>query len=122
VSQLSGLEVDRGSGTTAKVYFNETTNKWYIDKGQGAGGEELTTGTGLGSIIVGETITRGSGTTITTFQLANTPMAGTAGIHLNGDRLYAGSGNDYTLTNSTITLLTASLIGGQDIVIADYRY
>jgi len=122
VSVQSGLEVDRGSGTKAKVYFDENLNKWYIDKGQGVGGEELTTGTGLGSIITGETISRSAGTTITTFQLANTPMSNTTQLHFGGQRLRGGAGNDYTLTNSTVTLLGASLIGGQDIVIADYRY
>lgn len=53
-----------------------------------------------------------------TFTLANTPTAGTVRLHINGYRLRAGSGNDYTLSGASITMLTAPLTG--EILVADY--
>jgi hypothetical protein len=49
-------------------------------------------------------------------------MSGTERLYMEGQRLRSGAGQDYTISNSTITLLGASLIGGVDIVLADYRY
>ena len=46
-----------------------------------------------------------------TFTLANTPVAGSEHIYLNGILQESGSGNDYTITGSTITYLTAPLTG-----------
>jgi hypothetical protein len=54
-----------------------------------------------------------------TYSLANAPSPATSlKLFLNGIRLTAGAGNDYTLSGSTITLATAPSAG--DVLIADY--
>jgi hypothetical protein len=47
----------------------------------------------------------------TTFTLANTPIAGTEQVFLNGLLQEPGAGNDYTISGTTITYLTAPLAG-----------
>jgi hypothetical protein len=54
-----------------------------------------------------------------TFTLANTPTVGSERIYLNGQRLFPGAGNDYTISGATITMLTIPLTG--DRLTADYR-
>jgi len=54
----------------------------------------------------------------TAFTLANTPTAGTLKLYLNGLRLKSGAGNDYTLSQATITMTTAPVSG--DVLLADY--
>ena len=46
-----------------------------------------------------------------TFTLANTPAVGSEHVFLNGVFQESGSGNDYTITGSTITYLSAPLTG-----------
>lgn len=45
------------------------------------------------------------------FTLANTPVAGSEHVHLNGMLQDVGAGNDYTITAAVITFLTAPLTG-----------
>jgi hypothetical protein len=47
----------------------------------------------------------------TAFTLANTPVAGSEHIYLNGVLQESGAGNDYTITGASITMLTAPLTG-----------
>lgn len=47
----------------------------------------------------------------TTYTLANTPVAGTEEVYLNGIQQESGAGNDYTISGATITYLTAPLTG-----------
>lgn len=54
----------------------------------------------------------------TAFTLANTPTSGTVRLYLEGWRLIPGSGNDYTISGSSITMLTAPLTGER--IRADY--
>jgi hypothetical protein len=54
----------------------------------------------------------------TAFTLANTPTAGSVRLHVNGYRLLVGAGNDYTISGSAITMLTAPLTG--EVLKADY--
>lgn len=54
-----------------------------------------------------------------TFTLANTPVAGTEEVYLNGLLQEPGAGNDYTIASAVITYLTAPLTG--DKVRASYR-
>jgi len=110
------MEVDRGSSPTAKIYFDESTDKWYIDKGTGVG-EELTTGTTL-QFVDNETKTFGA--TTVSFQLTQVPVSGTLKLYFNGQR-WRGAGNDFSLANSTVTLVSASATS-LDVILCDYRY
>lgn len=47
----------------------------------------------------------------TSFTLANTPVAGSEHLYLNGVLQEPGAGNDYTISGGTITMLTAPLSG-----------
>ena len=47
----------------------------------------------------------------TSFAMANTPTTGTEHLYLNGILQESGSGNDYTISGATITMLTAPLTG-----------
>ena len=52
--------------------------------------------------------------------LANTPIAGTERVYLNGSRMVNGSSADFTISGSTITF-NYNLQNG-DIVVTDYKY
>ncbi|AZA74794.1 phage tail protein [Chryseobacterium indoltheticum] len=54
------------------------------------------------------------------FSLANVPLAGKEMIYLNGQLLEPGTGNDYTISGATITMLTIPVVG--DIIRATYYY
>lgn len=47
----------------------------------------------------------------TSFSLANTPVAGSEHVYLNGVLQESGAGNDYTISSATITMLTAPASG-----------
>jgi hypothetical protein len=47
----------------------------------------------------------------TAFTLANTPIAGTEEVYLNGVQQEPGAGNDYTISGTAITYLSAPLTG-----------
>jgi hypothetical protein len=47
----------------------------------------------------------------TTYTLANTPVAGSEHVYLNGLLQESGSGNDYTISGATITMLSTPLSG-----------
>lgn len=47
----------------------------------------------------------------TSFSLANTPVAGSEHLYLNGVLQESGAGNDYTISSNTITMATAPLSG-----------
>lgn len=53
-----------------------------------------------------------------TFTLANTPVAGTEQVRLNGLGQISGAGNDYTISGAVITYLAAPKTG--DIIRVDY--
>lgn len=54
----------------------------------------------------------------TAFTLANTPVAGTVRLYIEGYRLVPGSGNDYTISGANITMFAAPLTGER--LFADY--
>jgi hypothetical protein len=56
---------------------------------------------------------------LVTFTLANTPIAGSVKLYIEGIRLTVGAGNDYTISGANITMLTAPLTGEK--LRADYR-
>lgn len=55
----------------------------------------------------------------TAFTLANTPVAGSEHVYLNGMLLDVGAGNDYTISGANITMLTAP--SGSDKLRVSYR-
>jgi hypothetical protein len=55
-----------------------------------------------------------------TFTLANIPTTGSVSLFLNGVLQQAGSGNDYTISGLTITMLNIPLTG--DKLLANYRH
>lgn len=55
----------------------------------------------------------------TTYTLANTPVAGSEHVYLNGILQESGAGNDYTIATATITYLTAPVTG--DKIRVTYR-
>lgn len=58
-----------------------------------------------------------------TFTLANTPIAGSEEVFVNGSLLDAGSGNDYTISGDTITFATAPIGGGSpDKIRVNYTF
>lgn len=54
-----------------------------------------------------------------TFTLANTPVAGSEEVFLNGLLLASGAGNDYTVSGAVITALTPPLTGER--ILVSYR-
>lgn len=54
----AGIEIERGTSTNAKLYWNETADKWYVDNGTGTG-VEIATG---GSLNLFNTISDGTNT------------------------------------------------------------
>lgn len=101
-----------------------TTNAdtwWYVTSNQGGtlGTTAITwvqvstTSSGLSSAnFVDKEIPSGSiNGSNTTFTLANTPVAGSEHVFLNGILQESGAGNDYTISGATITMLTAPLTG-----------
>lgn len=81
-------------GSTAITYTRDTTTGLttsnFVDK-------EIPTGAINGSN--------------TAYTLANTPTTGTEHLYLNGILQESGSGNDYTISGSTVTMATAPLAG-----------
>ena len=63
------------------------------------------------SFVTRETPTGTVNGSNTTFTLANTPIANTEQVFLNGLLLEPGAGNDYTISTNTITFLTAPVTG-----------
>ena len=55
----------------------------------------------------------------TTYSLANTPVSGSEHVYLNGILQESGSGNDYTISGATITMLTAPV--ASDKIRVSYR-
>jgi len=71
-----------------------------------------------GDVMYNETpaVTAGSADVI----LANTPRVDTQRVYLNGVRQVPGSGNDYTISGSTITF--EDNLASDDVVLVDYIY
>ncbi|MFZ5985498.1 MAG: hypothetical protein ACOYWZ_00005, partial [Bacillota bacterium] len=61
--------------------------------------------------IIRETPSGAINGTNVTFTLANTPVTGTETVYLNGLLQEPGAGNDYTISGTTITYLSAPLTG-----------
>lgn len=84
-------------GTTAITFSQQTSG----------GGGGLTTANFVNKEVPSGTI-NGSNAT---FTLANTPNSGSEHLYLNGLLQESGSGNDYTITGATITMLNVPVTG-----------
>lgn len=74
----------------------------------------------VGLIVVKEVPTGAINGSNTTFTLANTPIAGSEMVELNGLGQQSGAGNDYTISGATITYLSAPQTG--DKLLVSYRH
>jgi len=68
-------------------------------------------GLGISNFVARETPSGTVNGSNTAFTLANTPTSGTEQVYLNGIQQEPGSGNDYTISGTAITYLTAPLTG-----------
>ena len=55
------------------------------------------------------------------FTLASTPVAGSVHLYKNGMRMTPGTGNDFTISGSTITFESGAIPLTNDTLLADYR-
>jgi hypothetical protein len=53
-----------------------------------------------------------------TFTIVTTPVTATEAVYLNGQRMFPGAGNDYTISGTAITMLTIPVTG--DRLVLDY--
>jgi len=65
----------------------------------------------MASVITRETPTGLVNSSNTAYTLANTPVAGSEEVYLNGIMQEPGGGNDYTISGTAITYLTAPVTG-----------
>lgn len=109
----SGLRVKQGTG--GQVYIansggvlTPTTLSGDVASVSDSGVVSLASGVVKATnYVVREAPTGAVNGTNTTYTLANAPVAGTEQVYLNGILQEPGSGNDYTISGSTITYLTA---------------
>lgn len=122
----SGLKIT--AGTPGQVMIGTTTTGEALfttlsgDVSSINGGGTVTLGSTIqrtANIITRETPTGTIDGANTTFTLANTPIATSEEVFLNGVLQEPGAGNDYTISGGTITYLTAPISG--DRVRVNYR-
>lgn len=113
----SGLRVKQG--TSGQVYIanasgvlTPTTLSGDIDAVTGTGAVTLASNIVRASNYITREAPSGAvNGSNTTFTLANTPVSGSEQVFLNGILQEPGSGNDYTISGTTITYLTAPATG-----------
>lgn len=110
------LRIQNGGTTISENITNLNFTGSGVSAAYSGNGVATLTVSGASGTIVDSEEVSGSGTTWT---LANTPIAGTVKLYLNGMRAKLGASNDYTISGATITT-TNSWSAGQ--VVADYRY
>lgn len=79
-------------------------------------------GTAIPTRVANEAPTGAVNGTNPTFTLANTPIAGTEEIHIDGIQMFPGAGNDYTIAGAVITMLTTSIPATGQRISANYNY
>jgi hypothetical protein len=120
---------------SALIVIEEGSNAgelWQIGNNRGSGvvgtddltAAEHTVGGGSNTRVFGETPTVTDGSATVT--LANTPIAATVRVYLNGLRQNEGGSNDYTVSGAVITfnftLKNNPAQGREDVVVVDYEY
>jgi phage-related tail fiber protein len=144
-----GFYVNTSTNTNVARTITGTTGRIGVTNGNGVAGNPvidlLTSGVGAGTynsvtVDVYGRVTAASNVAVMTssnyivrevpsglingtnsvFALANIPLAGKEMIFLNGQLLEPGSGNDYTISGTTLTMLSTPAVG--DIIRATYYY
>jgi hypothetical protein len=121
VATANGFAGSVSNPTTTPAITVSTTITGVL-KGNGTAVSVATAGTDFmapSDFITRETPTGTINGSNTTFTLANTPISGTEMVFLNGVLQDAGAGNDYTISGTTITMLSAPLSG--DKIRASYQ-
>jgi hypothetical protein len=113
VVSANGFSGTVATATTTPAITMQTTVTGLL-KGSGNALVAAVAGTDFmapGNFVVRETPTGSINSSNVTFTLANTPVAGTEQVFLNGILQEPGAGNDYTIAGATITYLTAPATG-----------
>ena len=124
LSNGSALPAATGlTGTLAAGYFPAFTGG---DITSSAGSLALavdhTAGSGFlkyTDFVTGEVLGGTPNGTLTAFTLAHAPQNDSQKIYLNGQRMNEGSGNDYTISGTSVTMLFSPQTG--DLLIVDYQ-
>jgi phage-related tail fiber protein len=104
LTQGTGITITNGAGTIT-ISTTALTNTNFVDK-------EVPTRQGGGTTPDGTT---------TIYNLANTPVAGSEHVYVNGVLQNPGAGNDYTIASAAITFLTGAIPQTGDVVLVSYR-
>lgn len=118
--KVDGVTIEEGVSSRLRVKDAGITAAKIAAAALGAG---LTGGAGTAITLqmsVRETPTGSINGSNTTFTLANTPKSGYEQVFLNGVLQDAGAGNDYTISTTTITMLSAPVTG--DKIRVTYPY
>lgn len=113
VTSANGFAGTVANSTTTPAITVSTTVTGLL-KGNGTAVSAATAGTDYvvpATFVVRETPSGTINGSNTSFTLANTPVSGTESVFLNGILQDAGAGNDYTISGTTITMLSAPLTG-----------
>jgi hypothetical protein len=113
VATANGFAGSVANATTTPA-ITITTSITGVLKGNGTAISAAAAGTDFmapSSFVIRETPSGSVNGSNTAFTLANTPIAGTEEVYLNGVLQEPGAGNDYTISTVTITYLTAPLSG-----------
>lgn len=100
----TGITVTNGTGTIT-ISTSALTNTNFVAK-------EVPTKQGGGTAPDGTT---------TIYNLANTPVAGSEHVYVNGVLQNPGAGNDYTISAAAITFLTGAIPQTGDVILVSYR-
>lgn len=113
VTSANGFAGTVATSTTTPAITISTSVTGLL-KGNGTAISAATVGTDYlasSSFVTRETPTGLVNGSNTTYTLANTPIAGTEHVYLNGILQEPAAGNDYTISGATITYLTAPVTG-----------
>lgn len=113
VDTANGFAGSVSSATSTPAISISTTVTGLL-KGNGTAVSAATAGSDYlapSNIVTRETPSGTINGSNTAFTLANTPIAGTEMVFLNGIMQEPGAGNDYTISGATITYLTAPVTG-----------
>lgn len=121
VATANGFAGSVANATTTPA-ITLTTSITGVLKGNGTAISQATAGTDYlipSGFVTRETPSGAVNGSNTTYTLANTPVAGSEEVFLNGILQEPGAGNDYTISSNTITYLAAPLTG--DKIRVNYR-